>query len=180
LSRAWSRCPFSDSKRAKAVADRSSQPSADCSRATASDCIRQSAADVRSDRGIAARICPLIRSSSAMSNVAPQLVAPCDGSVDGDQRLVELPSLPQAFRQRALENRGQDVVLFGVQRLQRVRSKIRPVPAWSRVTASSPFSAIPTARYGASEYRPAYLINRSMESRGSAQVAPPEKDRCRI
>ena len=55
-----------------------------------------------------------------------------NGSIDREQRLLELPGLAQAFRQRAGEARDQEIVLLSVQGPQCARSKSRPAPGSSQ------------------------------------------------
>src|ERR1700733_7422324 len=47
-----------------------------------------------------------------------------NGSVDRKKRLLELPGLKQAFRQRADESKGMEIVLLSVQGLQRAPEQI--------------------------------------------------------
>src|ERR1700684_191193 len=47
-----------------------------------------------------------------------------NGSVDRKKRLLELPGLKQAFRQRADESKGMEIVLLSVQGLQRAPERI--------------------------------------------------------
>jgi hypothetical protein len=84
----------------KSIVDLSSQASADCARATATTSVRQFMADSRS---CSARICDLIRSSSDKLNSHPAICCTRNGFIDREQRLLELPGLAQAFRQRADE-----------------------------------------------------------------------------
>ncbi len=105
---------------------------------------------------------------------------PREGSVDSDQCFVELPGLLQAFRQRASENSRQDVVLFGVQRLERVSQQIDAGSCL--VAGDGEFAFLRQADGTIWRQRVSSGIrDQSLDDvRGPFDVATPEKDRSRI
>ena len=153
----------SESKRARVIVDLSSHASADCARATAIASVRQSMADLRSCCGGDQYQC-FNPNQFGQIEFHPLFVAramlhrPCKKS------LLELPGFPQAFRQRADEVRDEELDCSARRVPSAPRSKSRPASTSSRAMASAPFTAVPAARYGSSECRPACTITWSMRS----------------